>query len=210
MMLVLMCDYQALPTPDTVMWSLNSSVIVDSDLITFDNTSTVLTRTTLTADDGGVYTCIATNTVGTGSQDIAVQVQCTYLTPHAVSYCSLIMVRAVPPAIPTNLTVIARTSESLLLNWTNPQFTGFSGVAGYRLRVTSDTEPQMERMLDGLATTYNLTELRPLQQYTVSVYVRNQAGLEGVPATTTAHTASLSEWVCKTASCTTQCLVATL
>ena len=76
---MLSCDYQAIPTPNLIMWSHNGTALMDSDsdiTIVSDSTRTMLTRSNLPADGGGEYTCNATNVAGSGSDDIFVRVQC--------------------------------------------------------------------------------------------------------------------------------------
>lgn len=59
--------------PETYSWYKNKIYIGSSKYYT----------KRLAPDDGGSYTCAATNIVGTGmSLPVQINVQCKYLTPH--------------------------------------------------------------------------------------------------------------------------------
>ena len=100
-----------------------------------------------------------------------------------------------PPPSPLNLEVASSSAESLLLAWNIPEFTGYSSVAGVRVTVMENDSPSLisNRTVEGPAFSYNVTDLQPLQKYTLDVYIINEAGLEGEPATLSASTASLSK-----------------
>ena len=75
---IIRCTFEGLPTP-TVTWSHNDSILTDgSDDITIatDDSSSILTIITLTADDSGVYACIVSNLLGSVTSTSVLQVQC--------------------------------------------------------------------------------------------------------------------------------------
>ena len=87
--LTLSCDYQGLPPHISTSWNHNGSAVMDSDLditIISDAIHSVLTRTMIAGDGGGVYSCAATNTVGTGSANISVQIQRMLLLLNLIKY----------------------------------------------------------------------------------------------------------------------------
>ena len=72
------CTFDGLPTP-TVTWSHNGSILTSgSDDITIatDDSSSTLTIITLTEDDSGVYICMFSNLLGSGTATSVLQVQC--------------------------------------------------------------------------------------------------------------------------------------
>ena len=104
----------------------------------------------------------------------------------------------VPPDTATNLQIIpdSETTKSLGISWTNPDFTGFSEINEFCLFLTSSkntdgfnrTFASTAGMMD-----YTIESLSPLTEYTIELFVRNEAGLEGGGVTTTGMTLSLSE-----------------
>ena len=75
---IIQCTFNGVPTP-TVTWSHNNSTLTNgSDDITIatDESSSTLTIITLTEDDSGVYTCMVSNLVGSGTATSVLQVQC--------------------------------------------------------------------------------------------------------------------------------------
>ena len=80
--LTLSCYYQGVPPP-TTQWALNGTVLLensDSDIEVEFDTITTLTRENLPADGGGVYTCTATNIVGSNGADTSVRVLCEFIS----------------------------------------------------------------------------------------------------------------------------------
>ena len=110
-----------------------------------------------------------------------------------------------PPSLPTvqpdtatNLQIIpdSETAQSLGISWTNPDFTGFSEISKFRLFITSSKNPDgFNRTFAGTAgmMDYTIESLSPFTEYTIELFVRNEAGLEGAGVTTTGMTLSLSE-----------------
>ena len=89
----------------------------------------------------------------------------------------------VPPSAPTNLMVVERTNVSIFFSWSN-QFDGFSPISSFRVSYQGKNDvTALEGTFTGSASTtsYNLTNLSPLSDYTIELHVRNQAGLEGDP-----------------------------
>jgi hypothetical protein len=175
----LSCVYEAVPAPDSITWRHNGTTLLMMDMdigITSNVSTTLLTRTALAGDGGGNYTCNVANAIGSSSAEIAVQIQ-------------------LPPSSPTDLVVVASSADSLLLAWGSPEFTGFSAAAGFRVVVTEDgtsSKAVVVYIPDGMATSHDVTGLQPLRVYAVDVYTRNEAGLEGEPASVTGRTASLT------------------
>ena len=104
----------------------------------------------------------------------------------------------VPPDTATNLQIIpdSETTQSLGISWTNPDFTGFSEISEFRLFIISSNNPgSFNRTFPGTAgmMDYTVNSLSPLTEYTIELFVRNEAGLEGGGVTTTGMTLSLSE-----------------
>ena len=104
----------------------------------------------------------------------------------------------VPPDRATNLQIIpdSETTQSLGISWTNPDFTGFSEISIYRLFIfSSKNQVGFNQTFAGTAgmMDYTIESLSPLTEYTIELFVRNVAGLEGVGVTTTGMTLSLSE-----------------
>ena len=110
-----------------------------------------------------------------------------------------------PPSLPTvqpdtatNLQIIpdSETTQSLGISWTNPDFTGFSEISEFRLFIISSNNPgSFNRTFPGTAgmMDYTVNSLSPFTEYTIELFVRNEAGLEGGGVTTTGMTLSLSE-----------------
>ena len=100
----------------------------------------------------------------------------------------------VPPGPPTGLQVVpdSETLNSLTISWTNPDFNGFSEIAGFTVNLTSRQPYDIIRDIPGDATTTtaNLDSLPPFTLYTIQLSVRNAVGLEGEAATTTGMTDS--------------------
>ena len=75
---MIQCTYEGVPTP-TVVWSRDGTMLTDAPnditIVTGDNSS-ILTITTLTADDSGSYTCMVSNLLGTVTASSILQVQC--------------------------------------------------------------------------------------------------------------------------------------
>ena len=75
---IIQCTFDGLPTP-TVTWSHDGNMLTDgSDDITIvtDDSSSTLTIITLTADNSGVYACMASNLLGSATSTSVLQVQC--------------------------------------------------------------------------------------------------------------------------------------
>ena len=188
-----MCNYQqGNPTDTQVTWKHNTTLLQasDSDItIELTPTSTTLTRANLPVNGGGFYTCTLTNGIGTTDQALRVTVQCKfsfYTLFYLIQILNVIMFNlhctfTDPPSAPTNLMVTERTNVSILFSWRN-QFDGFSPISSFRVNYQgkNDATP-LEITFTGSATTtsYNLTSLTPLSDYTIDLRVRNQAGLEG-------------------------------
>ena len=99
-----------------------------------------------------------------------------------------------PPSRPSALTVLAKSAETLLLAWSPPDFTGFSDLAGFRLLVSEEgVADTVQFLLDSAAVAHNVTGLKPLQAYSVELFARNAAELEGEPANVSTRTISLSK-----------------
>ena len=99
----------------------------------------------------------------------------------------------VPPSSPSDLAVVERSAQNLLLQWNPPAFTGFSPLGGFRVAIRELAGSLIaERILEATVTSYNVTGLQPLQEYTAEVFASNSVGLEGEPANLSAHTISLS------------------
>ena len=75
---MIQCTFEGVPTP-TVVWSHDGTILTngsnDTTIATGDSSST-LTITTLTADDSGSYTCMASNLLGSVTASSTLQVQC--------------------------------------------------------------------------------------------------------------------------------------
>ncbi|CAI8032691.1 Neogenin [Geodia barretti] len=174
--LELYCWYECVPSPLSVKWYHNGTLLMTSDSISivYDTTSTTLIRMGLTEIEGGNYECGVENLVGSGAVEITVRIQ-------------------LPPSSLSDLSVVSSSAESLLLVWSIPEFTGFSSVAGFKVTATEESSGSVIRNLtvEGQVTSYNITGLQPLQAYSVNISVGNEAGLEGEPATISASTASL-------------------
>ena len=75
--LTLSCDYDSVPPP-TITWLHNGSPLSPTDprvTITSTDSRSDLMRTNLGENEGGTYTCNASNVVGSNSTDINVVVQ---------------------------------------------------------------------------------------------------------------------------------------
>ena len=95
--------------------------------------------------------------------------------------------------------VVERTSESLLIQWENPAFTGFSPIAGFRVNILNEKTSVTDEVTfsgDASTTQYNITDLSPFTNYSIELYVRNEVNLEGEAGTVREATMSLSEWTC--------------
>jgi hypothetical protein len=174
--LALYCWYECVPSPLSVKWYHNGTLLTTSDSISIvsDTTSTTLIKMGLTEIEGGNYKCGVENVVDSGTVEITVRIQ-------------------LPPSSLSDLSVVSSSAESLLLVWSIPEFTGFSSVAGFKVTAIEESSGSVIRNLtvEGPVTSYNITGLHPLQAYSVNISVRNEAGLEGEPATISASTASL-------------------
>ena len=74
---MIQCSFEGLPTP-TVVWSHDGNMLNDSSndiTIATGNSSSMLTITTLTADDSGSYTCMVSNLLGAVTASSTLQVQ---------------------------------------------------------------------------------------------------------------------------------------
>ena len=72
--LSLTCNYMAVPAP-TVEWLFNGSLLnVAHPRIsqTDSNVASILTRTSLTHDEGGNYSCVVTNSRGSDFRNVTV------------------------------------------------------------------------------------------------------------------------------------------
>ena len=101
-------------------------------------------------------------------------------------------VSPVPPGPPTNLQVTGQTATTLSISWTNPTFNGFSDIATFRVQTTGKGNTSQHNFEgDENTTTFTLTELIPITNYTVRLFVRNAVGLEGESAETMGMTDSV-------------------
>ena len=194
--LELSCGFLGIPAPESIAWYHNGTQLMASDLISIisNATSTTLTKLSLTEVEGGNYTCSVENVAGVRSVEISVRIQCRYFLTHSHSMHDNVVfgsLYTVPPSSPLNLEVESSSTESLLLVWNLPHFTGFSPVAGVRLSVSSGSVAT-SLVAEGPVTSYNVTGLQPLQTYIVDVHISNEAGLEGEPARVSTNTKSLS------------------
>ena len=102
------------------------------------------------------------------------------------------------PDAPTNLMVTERMEESLFITWTNPTSSGGSPINGFRVTYENErTSTTSQNTFSGNSSTsgYNITGLDAFTNYTISLYVRNLAGMEGDPGWLTTSTLSLSELI---------------
>ena len=84
--LTLFCNYESVPSPN-VTWLLNSSPLSSMDpRITSTESRSELVLGPLEENEGGTYTCSASNIIGDSSLDIEVIVQgvCTHTHTHLV------------------------------------------------------------------------------------------------------------------------------
>ena len=99
-----------------------------------------------------------------------------------------------PPGPPTNLEVTGKTTTTLVISWSNPEFTGFSPIASFRVRITGAGEENSVTFNgDATTTVYTVESLTPFNVYTLHLYVRSAAGLESQSAEVRDSTLSLSE-----------------
>ena len=101
---------------------------------------------------------------------------------------------SVPPGPPTNLMVTGRTTTTLTISWSNPDFNGFSPIASFRVEVIWEGD-DFNRTFPGDAgtTQFIVVGLRPFTEHTLRLFVSNAVMLEGEAAEAVGTTVSLSK-----------------
>ena len=85
-----------------------------------------------------------------------------------------------------------QTATSLSISWTNPTFNGFSDIASFIVVSTGRGIPLEYNFYgDENTTTFNITGLIPITNYTMRLFVINAVGLRGEPAETMGMTYSM-------------------
>ncbi|XP_065888354.1 cell adhesion molecule DSCAM-like isoform X3 [Dysidea avara] len=160
---MIQCMYGGLPAP-TITWALNGVMLNDGvDRVTIATPGTgtsTLTITMVTSANSGMYTCTATNLLGTsmGSSELRVRV---------------------PPDPPTNV-MITSEARRLSLTWTNP-FDGFDTITmvmvTYQLNMPGSSPTSINTTS---IRSYTINGLSPNKKYNVSLQSFNSVGGSGV------------------------------
>ena len=114
--------------------------------------------------------------------------------PLPVPPLPLLTLSPVPPGPPTNLMVTGRTTTTLTISWSNPDFDGFSPIASFRVEVIWEGDDFPFTFAGDAGTTqFTVEDLRPFTEHTLRLFVSNAVMLEGEAAEVVGTTVSLSK-----------------
>ncbi|XP_041477176.1 myosin light chain kinase, smooth muscle-like isoform X3 [Lytechinus variegatus] len=155
------CHFVAIPEPDVVMWSKNRKTVQENDRVRIDDTdtSTTLTVSKATHDDGGRYNLLVENDLGSDNAAIYVSV----------------LDKPDPPVGKPIASNINR--QSLTLSWTGSSYDGGSRITGYviEMRTVDDDNWQKAEVVSN--TSHTIDNLKPETEYLFRVSSENEYGI---------------------------------
>ncbi|XP_020621161.1 protein sidekick-1-like [Orbicella faveolata] len=175
-LLLLTCQYNALPPVSEVQWNKNGTVIARNDSVEINDSRVTIPHynqsqvqleiNATTPQDAGNYTCLVVNDVGNSSDATSIIIQ---VKPHP----------------PLNVSVHSKSSRVVVISWI-AGFDGNSAIQNYAVKRSQDNEVFVDAVCQGslsdsscvvFNTSASFGNLLPWTTYYFKVFARNMVGI---------------------------------
>ncbi|XP_073702998.1 immunoglobulin superfamily DCC subclass member 3 [Garra rufa] len=153
---VFTCQAQGVPDPHLI-WLKNGKILTPGVNVKLTNNNSTLAVTRITAEDEGIYQCIAENSAGTNQASARLAVSPSVDLPEA----------------PQDLTVTPLSTTSLQVRWTQPEPHVTAGIIGYVLHIRKLGEPDSSELQEAVSKDTFQHDFTNLEASTTfSIYVK--------------------------------------